>query len=41
MLNAIKNVVGVALTLYGALLAINLIYCIIGELAWNKIFYLI
>ena len=40
MLNVIKNVVGVALTLYGALLAINLIYCLIGELSWSRFFYL-
>ena len=40
MLNVIKNVVGVALTLYGTLLMINLVYCIIGELEWNRFFYL-
>lgn len=40
MLNLFKNIIGVALTLYGALLAINLVYCIIGELDWEHIFYL-
>ena len=40
MLNFIKNIMGIALTLYGALLAINFIYCLIGEHPWNQFFYL-
>lgn len=40
ILNVIKNTFYVALTLYGALLMINFVYCIIGELPWNRFFYL-
>ena len=40
MLNFIKEVVGIGLTLYGFLLVINVVYYLIGELPLERIFYL-
>lgn len=40
IVNVLKDTVLIALSLYGVLIAINILYCLLGKYEWSDIFYL-
>lgn len=38
--NVLKDILLIALSLYGVLIAINILYCLLGKYEWNKVFLL-
>ena len=38
IVNVLKDLVLIALSLYGVLIAINILYCLLGKYEWSDIF---